>query len=121
MDFGVVVFILGMLAFGYMGNPFMAIAFAIMGIVFFAISKETSHKHMRMAGVLVGVAAAVFSVSLTFYANWLSVVAQQQQALQYEQLYEQMYGSGSADDGGYIVDPGADAGTEAVTESQFSE
>ncbi len=111
MDFGVLVFILGMLAFGYMGNPFMAMAFGIMAIVFFAISKETTHKRMRLVGLLIGIVAAVLSVFLTFYSNYLTLLAQQQQALQYEQYYEQLYGTGE-DEAGYVVEPGSDAVSE---------
>lgn len=104
MDFGIWVFILGMLAFGYMGNPFMAIAFAIMVVVFFMISKETQHRKMCRAGLLVGIVAAILSVFLTLYSNYLTVLSQQLQAAQYEQYYQQMYGAGD-DGGGYVVDP----------------
>lgn len=109
MDFGVFAFIAGMLAFGYMGNPFMAIAFGVMAVVFYVVSKESQHKHMRIAGVWVGVVAAAMSVGLTFYSNYLSVLAQQQQAAQYQQMYDQMYGTGEDGDG-YVVEPdGGDA------------
>lgn len=118
MDFGVFAFIAGMLAFGYMGNPFMAIAFGVMTVVFYVASKESQHKHMRVAGVWVGVVAAAMSVGLTFYSNYLSVLAQQQQAAQYQQMYDQMYGTGDDDDG-YVVEPGdVDAGADAEAAEQ---
>jgi energy-converting hydrogenase Eha subunit G len=107
IDFGLITFVIGMLAYGYMANPFMSMMFAFMSIVFFVLSrKKTVYKKLRWVGIVVGIMSCFMSIWLSMYSNYLTT--QQEQALSYDN-YENYYSIDGADDTGTEYDVDTDA------------
>lgn len=126
MSLTILAFICAMLAAGFFGNTLLSLALGAIAVTFCFMQKgkEKEYERMRSASLIVAIAAMIASTAfgvLSIYNTWQNIQAEQAAYQQQLEYYNQMYGEGSGtdEDGGYVVTPedsegdGEDAGEPA--------
>lgn len=110
MSLTILAFICAMLAAGFFGNTLLSLALGAIAVTlcFMQKGKEKEHERMRSASLIVAIAAMIASTAfgvLSIYNTWQNIQAEKAAYQQQLDYYNQMYGGGTDEDGGYVVTP----------------